>query len=243
MKVFLINLDQSTDRLTKCSERLNAENVEFEKISAVYGASLSNTELLKHYAPILNEQQYYKDLTPGEIGCYLSHRKAWQKIVDENIPYCVILEDDFLISGNVKSVFNFIHTLEENWDYIKLAGYYKRKVKVADSISMGEFDLVKYAKIPAGTCAQAISLQGAKNLLKHSNQFGRPVDVDLQYWWEKQVHIFGVNPFPFEADEDELSIISQISNRKKVNKRRLRRIYQQVDFKIKNFFATKTNLF
>jgi GR25 family glycosyltransferase involved in LPS biosynthesis len=33
-------------------------------------------------------------LTRGQIGCFCSHQKAWQRIVDLNLPFGFILEDD-----------------------------------------------------------------------------------------------------------------------------------------------------
>ena len=37
-----------------------------------------------------------RDVTPGEIGCAISHRLLWQKMLDESVETALILEDDFL---------------------------------------------------------------------------------------------------------------------------------------------------
>ena len=88
-KIFLINLKQSHDRLEKSADRLGRQGVTFERIDAIYGKDLSEAELAEHYSTEVNQQKFYRALSRGEIGCYLSHRMAWQKIVDEQLDHCL----------------------------------------------------------------------------------------------------------------------------------------------------------
>ena len=55
--VFVINLDKSTDRMVKVSKRLSELGIAFERISAVYGADLSQEEIDKYYCPELNKKK------------------------------------------------------------------------------------------------------------------------------------------------------------------------------------------
>jgi glycosyl transferase family 25 len=45
-----------------------------------------------------------------------------------------------------------------------------------------------------------ISFVGAKYLLAMSEKFGRPVDVDIQHWWENGLYILGMQPYPLEIN-------------------------------------------
>ena len=119
----------------------------------------------------------------------------------------------------------------DDWDYIKLSNYPNRPRKSKPISKLANGNVVTFEKIPAGTCAQLISLNGAKKLLKNTPAFGRPIDVDLQYWWEKELHLFGLRPFPFQPTPEIASDITQVANRSDVKKYRLRRIWQQVKFK------------
>ena len=74
MRIAIINLDISVDRLKKCSEQLSNYGHDFERISAVYKMKV-NAGLIETYSLRQNYFGYYKTLKPGEIGCYLSHRK------------------------------------------------------------------------------------------------------------------------------------------------------------------------
>ncbi|XQF93946.1 glycosyltransferase family 25 protein (plasmid) [Pseudoalteromonas espejiana] len=82
--IFVINLARSTKRLIQTTERLSAVNLTFKRIDAIDGNNLTDKQKHLNYSPQLNKQKYHYALSNGQIGCYLSHRKAWKKIVDEN---------------------------------------------------------------------------------------------------------------------------------------------------------------
>ena len=62
------------------------------------------------------------DLTPNEIGCYLSHFRLYEKIVEENIDRAVILEDDVDVSADFPSVLRALNDAPDDWEFIRLAG-------------------------------------------------------------------------------------------------------------------------
>lgn len=233
--IFLINLDSSCERLALSQSRLERNNLSFTRISAINGTELSEQEVKQHYCETINETKYHKTLTRGEIGCYLSHKKVWQKIIDEKIEYAIILEDDFEVVGDIHKTISTINALSTSWDYIKLATYKSKTRNIAYRRTMNDMNLVIYNKAMAGTCAQAVSYQGAKNLLANSVKFGRPVDIDLQYWWEKNIELFALLPYAFSPD---LNIKSDIAAMKlknsKVSSNFWKRKYQQLNYLYKN---------
>lgn len=40
------------------------------------------------------------------IGCALSHRKCWQKVINQQLPFAIILEDDVTILDNIFNIIN-----------------------------------------------------------------------------------------------------------------------------------------
>lgn len=231
--IFVINLDSSVDRLISSELRLKDCGFKFERISAVNGKELLNDEIEKHYCKKKNNKEYYKELSRGEIGCYLSHRKIWQKIVDDKIEYAIILEDDFAIVGDINKTISTLNSIDFEWDYIKLATYKKRTRNIAFSQPINNMNLVLFNKAMAGTCAQAVSYSGAKKLLLNSSKFGRPVDIDLQYWWEKNIELFALLPYPFAPD---LTLESDIASMKppKIQTKFWKRKFQQLHFIYRN---------
>ncbi len=82
--IFLINLDTRPDRLVYVSTQLHELHLPFTRISAVLGKNLTESEqqLFDKDRFII---EYKKPVTLGEIGCAMSHRLIWQKMLDENL--------------------------------------------------------------------------------------------------------------------------------------------------------------
>ena len=191
-KFFVINLDSKPDRLEDVSKQLHQYGIEFERFSAVMGSELDQSTIEEFYDAKGNARKYYKEMSVGEIGCYLSHIQLWKRIIEENLDFAVILEDDLTVKPEIASLINAIARLK-NWDYIKLAGPKGKKVIDKQPID-NTFSLAYYNKTPIGTAAQAVSKQGAQRLLKTTQPFIRPVDSDIQYYWERGIKLQGLEP-------------------------------------------------
>lgn len=233
-KTLLINLDKSVDRLKRSAKLLSEHNIEFERVSAIYGADLSEQVLANAYSYQL-PNAYYKKLNIGEVGCYLSHRKAWQKIVDEQLDFAIILEDDFSINPGFAELIASIKSMPVAWDYLKLAAN-KRQREPIYQFQVAQSNVIAYEKVPAGTFAQAVSFAGAKKLLATSAPFKRPADIDIQYWWEKDLRVFGVTPYVFSlpvnlVDDSE---IDKLAKRHTAEKSLSRKFKQQLRFAVNN---------
>ena len=88
-------------------------------------------------------------------------------------------------------------------DMIKLIGREHEKLSAARSLTTG-FELVDYLRVPSLTAGYVISRSGAKKLLDSRLPFGRPVDVDLRYWWESGLKVQGVMPAAITLDDTSL---------------------------------------
>ncbi len=239
--IYVINLDRSPARLVSCQLRLNTAKVTFERIHAVDGAALNDDQLHSFYSAERNQKEYYKTLTPGEIGCYMSHRKAWQKIASGQSRYGIVLEDDINVVGDLSHVMQALNSLSFNWDTIKLAPYKTTQRSIAHSVVLTEqFNLVTHTKPMTGCAAYALTKQAAIKLLAHSTEFGRPVDTDIQHFWEKNIHVFSLMPYPIQQD---LAFNSEMQDRKQRRKsHRARRLKQQVSAFLRNKIAVKQQI-
>ncbi len=117
MKTFVINLDKDTERMRFMHEQLTRIGIPYERESAIYG---------KHYFPTKEEYDADKAqaagghiLLPGEVGCALSHARVIQKIVTEQLPYALILEDDVTLPTDFKAVLEReIAKNNNDWEYL-----------------------------------------------------------------------------------------------------------------------------
>ena len=103
-KAYVINLDRSPGRLTAVTENLRKQGLAFERIQAVDGANLSRlirrdnaTSLCANFC------------TDGQIGCGMSHMKAWRKVIEDDVDAAMIMEDD------AKLVDGFTSQLNASW--------------------------------------------------------------------------------------------------------------------------------
>ncbi|MFT4652809.1 MAG: glycosyl transferase family 25 [Patiriisocius sp.] len=238
--VFLINLSRSKDRLAHSAKQLNALGIKFERLEAVDGANLTYEQIHRNYDKAANIKRYKKNLSAGEVACYLSHRQAWKRIIDDNLDYAIILEDDAVVDISFIDLHAALSKLQ-NWDYIRIA-HFPEKYAIDERVDIGcNHKLVHFNKIPVNTAAQAVSFKGAKQLYLKSMQFCRPIDIDLKHYWEKGFDLIGLTPCyvtPTAKFESNITSISYDQGREKASKfvRRLRYIF---NFKIQNFLNKK----
>lgn len=95
--IFVINLARHKERRAFIKMQLEAAGLDFEFIDAFDGQLLTSEYLEKNYDSSLAKTIVGRDLTLGEIGCALSHLSIYRKIVADELPFAVILEDDALI--------------------------------------------------------------------------------------------------------------------------------------------------
>lgn len=124
LNVFLINLDKRPDRLAFVGAQLHNLGIPFRRHEAVDGSTLNAQQrALFDDARFVLEQK--KLPVAGEVGCAWSHRQIWQQMVDEKLPYALILEDDiqiapalsdFLSDESHYRTFDFLN-LSENQPY------------------------------------------------------------------------------------------------------------------------------
>ncbi|SFR45626.1 glycosyl transferase, family 25 [Pseudidiomarina maritima] len=227
-KIFIINLAHSTERWQHVSQQLDKLQLPYERIDAVYGKSLTDSEIDAAFSKTLADKYFHYRLTRGEIGCYLSHVKAWQRIVDESLDFGIVLEDDINFNALFAEVPQRIAAFENAWDVIKLAAPFKdQPYDIIESDR--QLNVVHYRrKPPMGACAQAISYAGARQLLRLRPPIFRPVDVDLQWSFELGIQTFGLVPYTVDNTHQHGSEIFAVENRHDVHKSGWRRLKHQV---------------
>ncbi|RRO15225.1 glycosyltransferase family 25 protein [Pectobacterium aquaticum] len=96
--VFIISLAKDTDRRKSIADTLKKESIDFEFIDAILGSDLPKEELDK----IKNNSPKEFNPTISEIGCSLSHQKVYSRIINDNIEWSIILEDDAIVDSSLK---------------------------------------------------------------------------------------------------------------------------------------------
>ena len=201
LPIVFINLDRDAERRTRLLAELQQIDMPSERFPAVWWADVPPEQASRWYSDDLNARQYYKPLRNGEKGCYASHIGAWQQLLASDAPALVVLEDDVRLTPQFADVVNAIAALQEPWDMVKLLGRDREKVRSQRPLVHGTA-LVDYSRVPSMTAGYVVSRAGAAKLLAHRQPFGRPIDVDLRFWWEcDQLRILGVSPSAIALDD------------------------------------------
>lgn len=108
MKIFVISLKASYDRHAVMVEQMERLGLPFEFVDAVDGRQLSGDELAELYDRKWAYRQEGRHLTRGEIGCSLSHLRVYRKIVEDDIPFALVLEDDAWLTPSIVGVLEAI---------------------------------------------------------------------------------------------------------------------------------------
>ena len=201
LPIVFINLDRDAERRTRLLAELRQIDMPSERFPAVWWADVPPEQASRWYSDDLNARQYYKPLRNGEKGCYASHIGAWQQLLASDAPALVVLEDDVRLTPQFAEVVKAIAALQEPWDMVKLLGRDREKVRSQRPLVPGTA-LVDYSRVPSMTAGYVVSRAGAAKLLAHRQPFGRPIDVDLRFWWEcDQLRILGVSPSAIALDD------------------------------------------
>jgi glycosyl transferase family 25 len=102
IEIRVINLERSKDRLELIASDLDSAGLQWKRLEAV---ELDNLSFLSQ--PLYNRKKALlvnnRDLTRGELGCFLSHLAALNEFLDGTSEYLLALEDDVLVSPEAAS--------------------------------------------------------------------------------------------------------------------------------------------
>ena len=188
--ILIIHLDRAIIRQENVNKIFSSANEidslkSFQQhiIESVDGKQLSDEDRQKYYKQgIFTPHPVLKDninLSNNLIACFLSHRKAWQYIVDNNLDSGLIFEDDVKIEPHIfnEAIKIGLNNLREDL----LIRFRNQKLNKIDQL-LDLYNEGIYIRYIPPTCLASylISKQTAKKLLDLTKEFDRPVDEYLK---------------------------------------------------------------
>ena len=182
MKTFVISLQRSKRRREFMIEQCNRLDLDYEVFDAVDGQSLTEGEI-SHYCDInavRNHSGYYA--SNGTLGCSLSHYLVLKKIVEQNLEYAFIIEDDALLPQNINDILTELsHVIRKN-EVISL--FYtshqiiKLSFKGVETLKSGELLYPINIQDVAAATAYVVHKEAAKGMIK----FNSPIKTTSDAW-------------------------------------------------------------
>ncbi len=189
--VLIINLPSSAARRAAMASQCARLGLTAEFIAAVDGRALDAAQRAACCAESF--AAFHSPLTGAEVGCYLSHLKALQYLVDHDCPWAVVLEDDVRLPADFATRLTVLcQEAAPTFDLIKLNGHLPRQL-VLQVLSNGD-RLVRFRRPPINANAHLWSLAGARKMLAHSSRVRRPIDVEIKHWWEIGLRVATLAP-------------------------------------------------
>lgn len=206
IKTYIINLKDSVIRREGVlAETAKYSFMDVELVNAVYGKGLSAMEADRLFDQERFRRRYFRDPLPAEIGCTLSHRICYRRLLESKEKYALILEDDvcFLDPGRMENGLSEItkRIPEKRACVVTLARhthYYPRVLYTADRYSIYKVWMA------FGTCAYLINKKAAQILLATPRAL--IYADDYEYMNSKGIFVQGIYP-TFAAGMSELGEI------------------------------------
>ncbi len=169
-------------------------NLQYTMTDAVDGAALD----LRQYAHRLRLDKWKflrgRELSRGEIGCFLSHYRLWESLAAQKTECALVLEDDPVLDSAFAEVAAAAAQTEWRWDVILLSSRKRYKTDcVLCELPRGR-RLVRYNKRVGTTRAYLINLEGARKLLGICREISAPIDWRYAEWWLNGIAYYAVDP-------------------------------------------------
>jgi len=179
MHIFVISLKDAADRRAFVSGQLEALGLEYEFVDAVWGKD--------HYTdPAYYDRQKalrieLRDMTPGEVGCALSHQKVYDMIAERGLPYALVMEDDAVVSPDLPEVLKRLEGRIRPNDLIQLerCDVYSRKgiEPLYKDYRIAKPEMIKY-----GSMCQSAGYVVTKEAAARIRTINRPVFIPADSW-------------------------------------------------------------
>ena len=195
IEAFVIHLARAEQRRPQVEALRAALPMPVHVVDAVDGRAMAPGEIASVYRPRLHRPRYPFALGAGEIGCFLSHRKAWREIVERGLDAGLIVEDDVAVDAEgLRRLLDLVGTVTGPADFVRFPQ--KDRGETGPVVGRGEGGslLIEPATPAFGMVMQIVGRDAAARLLALTETFDRPVDAVLQMRWLHRMRVLSARP-------------------------------------------------
>lgn len=196
IQILVISLAGSDARQQKVRLELNKTSFPWRFLDAVRGSALSS--IPREYKSEKVKNLLGFELTPNELGCFLSHKKAWQECVNKNTP-TIIFEDDFCLLPHFEKAIHFLMDNPSSWNAVRLQGLSNvPQEKIQDIENLEGTSLVRNKADAVGATAYFLKPSAAQVLIDASSDIYEPLDHFLEHHQKHQLEFLAISPYPVD---------------------------------------------
>lgn len=170
---YFINLDNAVARRALIESQAERIGFQLARVAGVEGPALPQAELDRWNPP----RRVWRKLGSCEIGCFLGHRQAWQRVAEGDTPYAAVFEDDILISDDASLLLGDNQWIPRDCHLVKLETFRQRvALRPIEGQVPGGRSLARLMYRHLGTAGYVLSRDLARRLLATSSEFFMPID-------------------------------------------------------------------
>lgn len=124
--IYVINLDSRQDRWEKLAGQLDALGLDYRRVAAVDGTTISDEELARHFP----RKGPLGQLGRGDMACTLSHFRAMRVFLESDKRLALVLEDDVVLAQDLPEIVHSFEWWPSRASLIKLETYLTRDLFV-----------------------------------------------------------------------------------------------------------------
>lgn len=203
-EIYIIHMKKNSDRMINFNKYYDISDLSFKKYNIFPAVVGKNINLIDYVSPngykqILetertNSRRHHYDLTRGAVGCYLSHLSIYKKIVESNLDYGIVFEDDSIIANDFYARLQYgLSVVPDDWD-IFLLGVICLKCDIdKDYININRF---------WGTHGYIIKKKSAEKLLEYLDKpLSKQIDADMSLLIKRKIiKVYAINPIIVSQD-------------------------------------------
>ena len=193
MRVYVLNLARAVERRRAIREAAAMHGISLSMVEAVDGRSLTAAQ-----RDLVDHQRRKRispfPLTDGEIGCWLSHRRALEALVASGDSMAAVVEDDVCFTPDFVSVLGAIHSHGGIFDLITLHRNEARRERFVEcrrllpGIALGRIGYMQ-----TGNVGYVITRRAAKKFLAATPRLVHAVDKEMHRFWASGLDIYALS--------------------------------------------------
>ena len=139
-----------------------------------------------------------RPMTPGDVGCSLSHLRVYERMLAEGVPEVVVVEDDVQPTAALLDVLAARDALPRDWQVVTLHSLFASAgPQPLDRPALpGDHHVCTYTRIPFGTQCYLINQSGARRALEVAYPVRLPADELLYRRRPAGLRVYGIEPSP-----------------------------------------------
>ena len=190
---YVLNLDRSEKRMNEFNAAFSAINLTVERVPAIDGNlidknSFSNDNRCR--------KEMGRSIQKGEVGCFLSHKKALEKFLMTKAKYAVVFEDDAVPDDEFNDIINEIVEkfleINQSTAAINLGAI---DFKYSSSFLKVKNNMLRCAhRFPMLATGVLWTRAGAKMFLENAPIVTMPYDNFLRFLFSGTNKVFSIQP-------------------------------------------------